>query len=290
MAGGNVAIETFIDFNVRVVNKDEVKKDVADIAGSAQKVAASVFKGDRSVSDQDNAYKKLNTSISSHLKQLEILKGLEGMTSQAQSQRAAIVRQLTAASAAGLSLTQQQTQLLKEQAAAYGQVASAGNKNLMSIAQWAIGWTAMYGVIRGVQNLIKETFNDALALEEQVSRAISASRMERGGGIPDVAQRAQLKQIYTSELLDYIRHSSVGFKESGEALYFLATAGLTAKEALGAMGPVLDLTIAGFGGLSEVSRMTATIYNKWGADMKDFTTEECATSLMWLPTPTRTNR
>ena len=181
--GGEVGITTFIDFVPRVDQSgaNQVKKDIADLADSYKKVSSSTLKGDRAVSDQDNAYKKLNTSIYSHLKQLEILKGLEGTTSQAQSHRSAIVRELTAASAAGIPLTQQQTQLLKEQSAAYGQVASAGNKNMMSIAKWAIGWTAMYGVIRGVQNLIKSTINDALDLEQQISRAITASRMEKGG-------------------------------------------------------------------------------------------------------------
>ena len=270
-----IKYQPIIEFLLRTneASKKQVVTDAEEVYSKVDKIAKGKGKTtpiSKPVEQTANAYDKLNQSIVSHNRIITELQKLEGGEQLAQKERLSIIREITQARAKGVIQEGQFSNELNKTSEAYTNVASASKKTLLSIAKWAVGWTVVYGVLRGVRSAVSSTVSDMLKLEQQIYRAVSASRFESGGGIPSGGQIGQLRDIYTRELLSLISESSINIQESGKALYYLSTAGLTAKEALSALPPVIDLTIAAFGNLEEISHLVASSYNVFNSQLTGF--------------------
>lgn len=268
-----VNYDVFINFVGRVKNAKEV---VQEAEKTAKEMEQAFNKGGatpqtKNVEQTAGAYEKLNQSINSHKRVIGELQKLQGGDQLAQRERLSIIKEITQARANGTVQEGAFQEQLKQTSDSYNQVNEASKKTLISIARWAIGWTAVYGVMRGLRSAITSTIKDMLQLEQQIYRAISASRFERGGAIPSGDEVRQLKDVYTRELWGLIRDTSIQITSTGEALYFLSTAGLTTREALSALSPVIDLTVAAFGNLEEISRLVASSYNVFSNQLQGFT-------------------
>ncbi|MDD5486522.1 MAG: phage tail tape measure protein, partial [Dehalococcoidales bacterium] len=266
----------FINFIGKIKDGEKVVNEARKLGQEVQKAAnmEGMTPQSKPVEQTAGAYEKLNQSVNAHNKVITELQKLQGGEQLAQKERLSVIREITTARAKGVIGENQFSEELKKTSTAYNDVNAASKKTLLTIARWAIGWTAVYSVMRGIKSAISSTVKDALALEQQIYRAISASRFERGGAMPTGSEIGQLRNIYTRELIDLVRGTSASIRDSGQALYFLSTAGLTAKESLAAMEPVLNLSIAAFGNLQEIARLTSGIYNVFGEQMQGFRTQQ----------------
>jgi len=264
----------FIDLVTRI-SEESKNKVVSDAKKVGEEINRAAQQGQKAtpirkpVEQTANAYDKLNQSIVSHNRIITELQKLEGGEQLAQKERLSIIREITQARAKGVIQEGQFSNELNKTSEAYTNVAAASKKTLISVARWAVGWTAAYSVIRAGTNLIRTSVSDMLKLEEQIARAVSASRVERGG-IMTAQQASQIRNIYTRELTSLLRDTSVSAQDAGTALYQLASAGLTANEAISALEPVLDLSVATFGDLEQGARLVSSVYRVFESQFTQF--------------------
>jgi TP901 family phage tail tape measure protein len=269
---GDVGIKTFIEFVPVIGDSSKVKADAASLGKSVESALGAKSKSNTDANT--SAVAKYGQAMQEAQKQIKLLIENEVKGGMAQTQRQNIIKSGLAIQASGNQLTAEQSKLLKQTIIDSNAAAEANKKNLMSIAQWAIGWTAVYSVIRGVKNIVTETIKTTLELEQQIYRAVSASRFTPGGGVLPTEQVAKLKEIYTSELVNLLRHTSINAVDAGKALYEFNSAGLTVEESLSAMQPAINLTVGSFGDLRDISRMVASIYNIFGSQLTQFSTTQ----------------
>ncbi|MFA6006085.1 MAG: phage tail tape measure protein [Patescibacteria group bacterium] len=270
-------IETFITYRARV-DEGDLQKAKQDIKRATVDMEKSVGgRGqEQEVQKQTGAYKDLSQQVNRHLAIIKEYERIDKTGRLGQTERLKLVRNLTAAKADGIKLENLSTEsgkklntVLDEQSGAYTKLQAASQRTLLTIMKWAVGWTAAYSVMRAGINLMRSSISNMLEMEEGIARAVSASRMGRGN-IMTAKEARDIKQLYTKELLYLMRDTSASYKDASTALYQLASAGLTAKEAVSALEPVLDMSVATFGDLEQGARLTASIYNVFGDQFTKF--------------------
>ena len=272
-------IDTLLTYYIKLdeASKQKFSKEVSDFDKSARNKTEGSKKSSAETRKEVAGQGKLTQSVQKHMAVISEYEKIDKTGRLGQSERLKLIRTLTSAQASGVKLGEHATQsgkklntVLAEQTGAYTKLNSASQRTILTIMKWAVGWQLAYGALRAIQNAVRSVISDTMQLERQIYRAISASRFERGGAMPTGKEAGILKDIYTQELWNVVKETSIGIKDTGEALYFLSTAGLTARESLSALPSVIDLSVAAFGDLKEISRLVASSYNVFKDQLKDF--------------------
>lgn len=118
---------------------------------------------------------------------------------------------------------------------------------------WFVQLRLAWGVYRGIQ----KTIRDVVDAHDQLARAMRTARSP-------MMKATEIAQRYTEALsLMTIKHG-LDFKDVGEALYQLGSAGLSAEEGLAALDSTLSLIVGTEGDAKEITKMVAGIYKNYG--------------------------
>ena len=128
---------------------------------------------------------------------------------------------------------------------------------IKKVAVWTIATTMIFKLVRSLGDMVKEfiEFTQVMARVQTVTRATI--------GTLDQDMERLAASVYT-----YMRKSSASFKDTGEALYHLGSAGMDVREQMAGLAPIMNLTIATFGNLTEVARLAAGSYNVFGQSIE----------------------
>ena len=135
-------------------------------------------------------------------------------------------------------------------------------KWLANKALWFIQLRLLWEVWRRVSEAIQEV----IEMNDQLARSMRTMRSEVMG----------VTEIYR-ELLDQMgemaKKHGASFEQTGEVLYQLGSAGLSAEESLAALNSVITLLIGTEGDARELTKSVAGVYNNFAASLTNATTE-----------------
>lgn len=128
---------------------------------------------------------------------------------------------------------------------------------ISKVAVWTIVTTAIFKTIGTITGAIKEF----IEFSQMMKRVQTATRATIGTLDQDMKRLAE--SVYS-----YMKISSASFKDTGEALYHLGSAGMNVREQMTGLEPIMNLTIGTFGNLTEVARLAAGSYNVFGESLE----------------------
>ena len=119
--------------------------------------------------------------------------------------------------------------------------------------KWFIQLRLLWGAWRSLGTAIKGVID----FEVQLSRALRTAQSETKDLI-------EITKLYKKAMEDAGRLHGVDFKTSGEVLYQLASAGLSAEEALAGLNTTLSLIVGTEGDATSTTKAIAGLYNVFG--------------------------
>lgn len=128
-----------------------------------------------------------------------------------------------------------------------------GFKNMLkSQAAWVLGYGVMFGVLRK----FTDALGSVIALQQQMSRALRTGRSE-------IMSSALIMEEYSDAAETAMIRVGVGAEETGEVLYQLGSAGLTAEESLAALQSTMDAIVGTEADVTEYTKSVAGVYNNF---------------------------
>ena len=163
------------------------------------------------------------------------------------------------------AILQKHTALQKADTAAT-QRANAAQKEQSILSGFRLGWflklRALWGVYRGATDAVRLLMD----FETQRSRALRTATSE-------TKSLVEMTELYSKAMRDAAKKHGSSFEESGEVLYQLGSAGLSAEEALAGLDSTLSLIIATEGDARETTKAVAGMYNLFGETLGKTRTE-----------------
>ena len=118
--------------------------------------------------------------------------------------------------------------------------------------RWFIQLRLFWGIYRNTLNEVKEL----IEFQTQLSRAMRTAESSTKTAI-------DLANLYSEAMRGIVSKHGVRWKEAGEMLYQLGSAGLTAEEALSALNSTMALVVGTEGDARETTKAVAGIYNNF---------------------------
>ncbi|RLI95836.1 MAG: phage tail tape measure protein, partial [Candidatus Aenigmatarchaeota archaeon] len=128
---------------------------------------------------------------------------------------------------------------------------------------WFIQLRAYWAAYRG----LRDTIDDITESQKQLARALRTARSEW-------MSNTEIAEKYMKVMVEATVTHAADWQQSGEALYQLGSAGLSAEESLAAFNAVMSLAVATEGDLREVTKSVAGVYNNFGEQMDDVLSTE----------------
>ena len=257
----------------------ETEKASTSFANTRQKVTKVTKDAQSATAKYQGQITKSQASIA-NLTKLEGGQSLVlGEQNKINSARVGIIKDLSAKQMAGGKLTAQQTQLLQKTSTAYNKTAkeitkakdASGGMNKMSaasiakMAQWAVGWTIMYGAMRLVTQGIGAVVRQMLDLDDSLARIMTVTRT----GLSERSMRG----IFSAEILGIATETRATINDTTKAVYHLGSAGLSVRQQLAGLQPIMDLTVGTVGNLDEVARLVAGSFNVFADGMTEISSD-----------------
>ncbi|MBU0963259.1 MAG: phage tail tape measure protein, partial [Nanoarchaeota archaeon] len=255
-------IQDLKSLNYRLSEK-EIKAEI-DITRELKKQEKLQFKEDYKKASDVNVVlkerrKKLNDLLIAERKlRTEIKAGIQVDNAKDQIAKILIERRKL-----GIKLSKEETAEIKRYNAAV-KIATKGHSQLFSRkwfqvrAKWFLELRLLWGAYRVLGDFIR----DVIDYQEQLSRALRTARSEFKS-IRTVAKE------YGIVLKAAIAGHAVDYKDLGEVLYQLGSAGLTAEEAMAGLNSTMSLIVGTEGDARDTTKAIAGIYNNF----KDTITE-----------------
>ena len=242
-------------------------------AQSLQKPLAGLKK----VSNEENKLAKIRASANQRLRSIRLEENQLGQTRSGLTRRLRVHNDLLAKGATTTNRHAQATRGLKTRLSNLGKASGGVLKKITGIVKktaiWAIGWTAMYSVIRGLTSLLKEAGTAFITLESAMAR-IETVTTTTGQSIDDTMKG--LRQT----ILTTVGEMPTTIEAASEALFKLSTAHLNAEQAAAALNPVMKLVVATTKDLnnqtqlaSQTATSVAAIYNNYADQITGVSTE-----------------
>jgi len=129
-------------------------------------------------------------------------------------------------------------------------------------AGWFLQLRGYWAVYRGATQIVR----DMVEYQDQLARAMRTARSE-------FMSNTEIIEKYGKAIREAVAQHGVDFKDVGETLYQLGSAGLTAEKNLAAFDKVLSLVVATEGDAREVTKAVAGLYNNFADQMEEYTTD-----------------
>jgi TP901 family phage tail tape measure protein len=186
------------------------------------------------------------------------------MGKQTQRERFRYLQLINDAKARGVTITKQdlnaRRQIVKEQKKMQGQ----GIMNMFKgRGVWFLGLRVMWELFRAI-GALSEALKD---LDEATGRAMRTMRSETGMTFRQVREEA------TKTIRQVGRISGASYKDIGEALYQLSSAGLTAEKALSGVNTVVRFATVTETSMTDAAKLLAGAMNNYGESLKSVGTE-----------------
>ena len=130
-------------------------------------------------------------------------------------------------------------------------------------AKWFVELRLLWSVYRQVGEAIRSV----IEYQTQLSRAMRTARSE-------FKSTAQIAKDYSAAMRKAIVAHGVDWKDTGEVLYQLTSAGLSSEEAIAGLNTALSLIVGTEGDVREVTKAVAGIYNNFKETITGVTTEQ----------------
>lgn len=143
---------------------------------------------------------------------------------------------------------------------------SIQKKGIIQLMKWAVGWTIVYRILRGIVSTITNVIRSYMDLKNEMARVASVTRVTG-------ESKKKTMDMLRDAVLRYTMTSIRSFKEVAEAMYHLGSAGLAVGQQLAGFSHILDLTTGTLGNIREVSRLVAGSFNIYGKQIKHLTTD-----------------
>ncbi len=177
----------------------------------------------------------------------------------------AIGKNLLARQRWGAKLTKEQTKELKrynkELAKQRAGEQLFSRQWLMNRARWFIQLRLFWSVYRNTLTAIK----DLVDYEYQLARAMRTAHSQTKSNVV-------VTKLYSDAMQEAVSTHGVGWKDVGEALYQLGSAGLTAEESLAALNSTMSLIVGTEGDTRDVTKAVAGVYNNFADTITHVTT------------------
>jgi len=128
---------------------------------------------------------------------------------------------------------------------------------------WFVQLRAYWAAYRG----LTDTVRDVIESQKQLARALRTARSEW-------MSNTEIAEKYMKVMAEAAVTHAADWQQSGEALYQLGSAGLSAEEALAAFNSVMSLAVGTEGDLREVTKSVAGVYNNFNEEMSDALTTQ----------------
>jgi TP901 family phage tail tape measure protein len=136
-----------------------------------------------------------------------------------------------------------------------------------------MGWFVQLRAFWGMYQVVQQTLTEMVELDEAVGRSMRTMRSETLS-YGEVAERVH------NTVLDVARKTGATYRNVGEALYQLSSAGLTAEEALSAVNSVIMLTQTTEAEVTDATKVIAGVFNNFGDALGNLTNDTEAFNLI----------
>ncbi len=137
--------------------------------------------------------------------------------------------------------------------------------NIKRLLLWAVGWTAIYAIMRTVTQFLGNTIKNWMEFQDAMARVATVTHQVG-------YEQKEIMKILTEVTLDYSRKTTVAATEVAKVLYHLGSAGLNASEQIQGFEHILALTVGTLGSVDQISRLVASSYILFGDSIEKATT------------------
>lgn len=181
--------------------------------------------------------------------------------------RAALARNYQKRQELGIKLTKSQARALKK---LNKEIVAQRHKGGVFSKEWLkyrAGWFLQLRAYWEAYRLAGDAARDLAEFQNQLARAMRTATSE-------VKNQLEIAESYKDAMSGAARMTGAAWDESGEALYQLGSAGLSAEQNIAALNHVMALSIALESDVRETTKMVASIYNNFADSIKGATTQE----------------